>query len=342
MRKGPKKKPPTTKPFRSVVMASATAAIAAVKAQLCAVNAPAAYPLKAWIALGAVCIIWGTTYLANKVGVTAMPPLLFSGLRQVLSGSLILGWFLLRGQIPWTDRSYFLFQSWLGFLMLTIGNGVGLVALTYLDSGIASLLSASTPILIVLFNLLLRSEDRLAGRGWAGILLGMAGMAYLCWEGIQADRGHGYLWGLGFLLFALMGWAYGSVISKTRQWTYPVILSAGIQMLSGGLITLLISLPLEDPRAGEWTPAMLGSLVYLVFFGSLVAYSAYLYALSKLPATVVSLYAYINPLLALVAGWAFLDERLNHRVGVAALLILGGVYLVNDDFLRRRRRVRIP
>jgi drug/metabolite transporter (DMT)-like permease len=306
------------------------------------VNAPPSYPVKAWIALGAVCIIWGTTYLANKVGVTAVPPLLFSGVRQLLAGGLILGWFILRGQVPWTDRGYLRFQSWLGFLLLTIGNGVGLVALTYMDSGIASLLSATTPILIVLFNLMLRSEDRLDGRGWAGILLGMAGVAYLSWDGTRSDPSRGYLWGLGFLLLALMGWAYGSVISKTRQWNYPVILSAGIQMLSGGLITLLLSLPLEDPREAVISPALIGSLIYLVLFGSLVAYSAYLYALSKLPATIVSLYAYINPLLALVAGWAFLDERLNHRVGVAALLILGGVYLVNNDFLRRRRRVRIP
>lgn len=309
---------------------------------LCAVNAPASYPLKAWLALAAVCIIWGTTYLANKVGITQMPPLLFSALRQILAGILILGWFLLRGQIPWADRSYLRFQAWLGFLMLTIGNGVGLVALHYLDSGIASLLSASTPLLIVLFNLLLRSGDHLAMRGWLGILLGTAGIGYLSWDGVQAEGGMGYAWGLGFLMLALMGWAYGSVISKTRQWPYPVILAAGLQMLSGGTLTLLIGLPLEDIRETQWNTALLYSLLYLVFFGSLVAYSAYLYALSKLPATIVSLYAYINPLLALLAGWAFLDERLDARVGVAALLILGGVWLVNDDFLRKRRRVRIP
>jgi drug/metabolite transporter (DMT)-like permease len=301
-----------------------------------------AYPLKAWIALAAVCIIWGTTYLANKVGVSYMPPLLFSAMRQILAGLLILGWFILARRVPWSDWGYFRFQAWLGFFMLTIGNGLGLVALKFLESGIASLLSASTPILIVLFNLLLRSDDRLQWRGWAGILLGLCGLVYLSIDGLTADTTSGYAWGLFFLMIALLGWAFGSVTSKSKQWPYPVILTAGIQMVSGGIFSLFISLPLEDVRDTHFSSALIYSTLYLVVFGSIVAYSSYLYALSKLPATIVSLYAYINPLLALVAGWAFLDERLDQRVGIAALLILGGVYLVNDDFLRKRKRVRIP
>ncbi len=298
-------------------------------------NSQAERPVGAWLALGAVCLIWGTTYLANKVGVTEAPPLLFSGFRQLLAGSLILAWFVIRGRMPWLDLKYLRFQSWLGFLLLTIGNGVGLVSLTFLDSGISALLSASTPFLIVLFNLLLKSDDRLQARGWAGIFLGAAGIVYLSWDGIRTQAGMSYVWGLCFLLVALSGWAYGSVVSKTRQWTYPVILAAGIQMVSGGTVTLLMSLPLEDPADIRFSPALGYSMAYLVVFGSIVAYSSYMYALSRLPASVVSLYAYINPVLALMAGWAFLNERLDARVGIAALLILGGVYLVNADYRRR-------
>lgn len=300
-------------------------------------NTPAAQPLKAWLALLAVCIIWGTTYLANKVGVTYMPPLFFSALRQLLAGSLILGWFLLRGNIPWADRGYFLYQAWLGVLLISVGNGVGLIALRSMESGISSLLAASSPFLIVLFGLAGGSEERLEAGGWAGILLGMAGVIFLSWDEFHGG-GSVMGWALLFQLIAIMGWSYGSVASKRRRWTYPVILSAGIQMLAGGLINIIAAPFFEEVAVTRVNAELVWSLVYLVIFGSLVAYTSYLYALSKLPASVVALHSYINPLLALVVGSALLGERLDQRVGIAALLILGGVWLVNRDFLRQRLR----
>lgn len=296
-------------------------------------------PLKAWLALLAVCIIWGTTYMANKVGVTHMPPLFFSALRQLLAGSLILGWFALRGNIPWADKSYFLYQAWLGILLISVGNGVGLIALQSMESGISSLLAASSPFMIVMFGLRGGAEERLQAGGWAGILLGMAGVAFLSWDEF---RGGGDVmgWALLFQLIAIMGWSYGSVASKRRHWPYPVILSAGIQMLAGGLINISAAPFFEEVAVTRVNAELVWSLLYLVVFGSLVAYTSYLYALSKLPASVVALHSYINPLLALVVGWALLGERLDERVGISALLILGGVWLVNRDFLRKRRKKR--
>ena len=300
---------------------------------------PASRPLKAWLALLAVCVIWGTTYMANKVGVTHMPPLFFSALRQLLAGSMILGWFILRGNIPWTDRKYFLHQAWLGVLLISVGNGVGLIALRSMESGISSLLAASSPFMIVLFSLRSGLEERLQAGGWAGILLGMAGVVFLSWDSFRGG-GHIMGWALLFQLIAILGWSYGSVASKRHHWPYPVILSAGIQMLAGGLINIVAAPFFEEVVVTRVNAELIWSLLYLVVFGSLVAYTSYLYALSKLPASVVALHSYINPLLALVVGWALLGERLDGRVGVSALLILGGVWLVNHDFLRKRMRDR--
>ncbi len=305
-------------------------------------SAAPSYPFKAWLALAAVCIIWGTTYMANKVGVTHVPPLLFSAIRQIIAGVLILTWFMLRNQIPWKDRSYLRFQATIGFFMLSIGNGLSLVALRYLDSGIAALLSAALPIVFVLLNLAMRSDDRLSWSGIMGISLGMVGITFMSWDELHVSADSSYTWGLLFLLIALSSWAYGSLISKSRTWTYPVFLNAGIQMVAGGCITLTFSYPLETWSDMQWLPEVTWAMIYLVLIGSLIAYSSYMYALAHMPATIVSIYSYINPLIALVVGWAILDERLDSRVGIATLLILGGVYLVNHDYLRKRKRVRIP
>lgn len=297
---------------------------------------------RAWLALLAVCIVWGTTYLANKIGVSGVPPLFFSALRQILAGTIILGTFVVRRRFPWGDLRYLRFQSWIGFLMLSIGNGLSLVALRYLESGMAALLSASLPFVMVGLALVLRTGERITWLSATGILLGMAGIVFMSRDELGMPGRDGYGWGLLFLLLALTGWAYGSLDSKTRSWPYPVLLNAGIQMLAGGSLTLVVSTGLESWGSAVWSADVLWSLAYLVFVGSLVGYTAYLYALTHLPTTVVSIYAYINPLIALVVGWAILDERLDATVGVASLLILGGVFLVNRDYQRQRKRVRIP
>lgn len=305
-------------------------------------SAPSTYSLKAWLALLAVCIIWGTTYLANKVGVTHVPPLFFSALRQLLAGALILSWFILRNRMPWWDWGYLRFQVGIGLLMLSIGNGLSLVALRYLPSGIAALLSAALPFVIVMLNVIMQTDERPRLLSILGISVGMLGITYMSWDELSISSNDGYMWGLLFLFLAQVGWAYGSIVSKSRKWAYPVLLNAGIQMISGGGLTLLVSAPMEDWSAANWIPDVTWAMVYLVILGSLVAYTSYMYALAHMPATIVSIYAYINPLIALVVGWAILNERLDQQVGIATLLILTGVYLVNRDFQRARKRVRIP
>lgn len=305
-------------------------------------STPSSYSLKAWLALLAVCVIWGTTYLANKVGVTHVPPLLFSAIRQLLAGSLILAWFVLRRRMPWWDWTYLRFQMGIGLLMLSIGNGLSLVALRYLPSGIAALLSAALPFVMVMLNVIMQTDERPRLLSILGISVGMLGIAYMSWDELTLSADVGYVWGLVFLFLAQVGWAYGSIISKSKKWAYPVLLNAGIQMVAGGALTLLVSMPMEDWTGAVWLPEVTWSMIYLVFLGSLVAYTSYMYALAYMPATIVSIYAYINPLIALVVGWAILDERLDQQVGIATLLILTGVYLVNRDFQRARKRVRIP
>ena len=168
-------------------------------------SAPSSYSLKAWLALLAVCVIWGTTYLANKVGVTHVPPLLFSAIRQLLAGFLILGWFVLRSRMPWWDWTYLRFQMGIGLLMLSIGNGLSLVALRYLPSGIAALLSAALPFVMVMLNVIMQTDERPRLLSILGISVGMLGIAYMSWDELTLSADVGYVWGLVFLFLAQVG-----------------------------------------------------------------------------------------------------------------------------------------
>ncbi|MFS8617529.1 MAG: EamA family transporter [Solitalea sp.] len=290
---------------------------------------------RAYLALSSMCIIWGTTYLAMRVGIMDVPPFLFLGIRQVVAGGLLCLFFLSRGhRLPaWKDLKIHLLA---GIMMIGLGNGLVGWGEQHVTSGIAALICSMMPIWLILFNVLfMGNSEKVNGKILTGMLLGFCGLLLIFGEGLQDLVNPAYAAGLTGIVLATLSWAAGTLILKKQKPIIKPVFAAGIQLFFGGMFMLLIS-PLSDNyQAVNFTREALYALLYLIVFGSMVSYGSFTYALEKLPASTVSMYAYINPLVALVAGWLILDEVLSSSVILAGLLTIGGIYLVTTG--RRKR-----
>lgn len=283
----------------------------------------------AYIALAFVCIVWGTTYLALLIGVRHFPPFLFTGLRQFTAGLVLASFMIMVRKQTLGGWANIWRQMLTGFMMITIGNGLVGWGELYVPSGIASLIASLSPLWIILINVAINREEKTSPYAWAGVLVGVLGMMVLFQNNIADLANPKYLTGAFLILLAALGWASGSVfIKKQKKRSHP-ILNAGLQMLFGGLWSFMLSFIFDDLSNVQWSPETAWALLYLIIFGSLLAFAAYGYALSKLPITLVSMHAYINPLVAVFLGWLILDEKVNVNTAIAFLLIVTSIYLVN-------------
>lgn len=294
--------------------------------------------LKAYLALLYICIIWGTTFLVIRIGITHYPPLLFAGVRQVLAGAILIPMALSAGRkADWTKANV-LRQMLIGFLMLTVGNGGVTWAELYIPSGIAALLCALMPIVAVLLNLASSSREKLNTSIVSGMLLGVAGVALIFRQSLADLANPRYLGGMIVTILGTSGWALGSTISKRHSSAINPLFNSGLQLAFGGVFMLLLS-PLTDDYSNidVFNTDGLLALAYLVLLGSVIAYSAYMFALKNLPVGIATIYAYINPLIAVVAGYFFLSEPLNVYIALAFVAIVSSVFIVNSGYRKQQR-----
>jgi len=272
-------------------------------------------------AFAALYLIWGSTYLAIRIGVASWPPLLLAGVRFLLAGSLLYSWLRLRGAQAPSGREWGV-ACLLGTLLLGLGNGgVNVAESLGAASGVAALMVATVPLFTLLFGLFWGHRNRLLD--WLGILLGLVGIGLLnAGSNLQASP-----LAAGLLVLSPAGWALGSVWGRYLQQPAGVMASAS-QMLAAGLILLLASL-VSGERLQQWPDAAgWGALAYLALFGSIIAFSAYLYLLKTVRPAAATSYAYVNPVVAVVLGYFFAGERLGLREAVAMLLIVAAVLLI--------------
>lgn len=289
---------------------------------------------KAYAALAAVCFFWGTTYLAIRIGVESMPPFLFAGVRFLLAGGLVSLYFILK-KTPWPSA-----QEWKSILLISIlffviGNSSVVHAEQHISSGLAALICSAIPIWVVLINLMMSRSERVNIMIITGLIVGFGGLMMIFYDNLGDLSDPAHLFSIGFLLFGNLTWSYGTVISKKIKWKTPFMFAAGLQMLLAGIQLSAVGLlageaPSFHPTAEGWL-----TMLYLALIGSILAYGAYLYALSKLPSTVVSLYAYVNPIVAVVFGYLVLNEQFGFYTLVAMVVTILGVYLVNAGFKSR-------
>ena len=294
-----------------------------------------------WLALGAVYIVWGSTYLAIRFVVESMPPFISSGARFIISGLVLVIWRRMRSS-PSPTRQEWKAAAIIGLFLLLGGNGGLVWAEQIIPSGIASLFIGATPLWMALLDTLRPGGTHLDWLTWTGVLVGFTGIALLAnpWQN-GLDGLHLDPWGVIVLLLAALSWSIGSLYSRRAPLPASPLLGTGMEMLVGGL-----SLIAAGSLAGEWvrlditaiTSRSLLGLVYLIIFGSLVGFVSYTWLLRNAPTPLVSTYAYINPLVAIMLGVVLGGETFTWRVALCALIILGSVGLIN--FSRSRAITR--
>lgn len=288
--------------------------------------------LLAYLALGAVCIIWGTTYLALRVGVTQFPPFLFSGIRFLIAGPMLLGLVYFFRKTAFPSRRILAEQAVSGLLLCTFGVGIVGWSEMYVSSGLAAIICSVMPIWVMLINFAVADDDQPALPVVLGLVIGLAGVVMIFGEHVSDFSDSNYTLGIFTTFAGNICWAFGTVWVKRKTTATDPFLAAGLQMFFGGLFLLPMSLVFDDYNTITTSGGMVFSLVYLILFGSVAAYASYSYAIKKLPMTLVSLYAYINPIVAVLLGALLLGERLNLRIGIGILITLAGIYVVNRGY----------
>jgi drug/metabolite transporter (DMT)-like permease len=290
----------------------------------------------AYAAFATVCVVWGTTYLGIAIALETVPPLLLTGSRFVIAGVIMLGIAKLRGETIPRDGRTLANLALIGFLMVGVGNLAVVWAEQWVPSGLAALLVATAPFWMAIIELFRKSGERISLRSGIGMAVGFLGVALLVSPGISGK------WSLGFLLGALaiqIGgacWQLGSAHGKYNLKHVPLMSSAALQMLFGGLIVTIVGFAIGESSRFALNPRTLGAMIYLTIFGSIIAYSAYVFALANLRTSVSSLYAYVNPVVAVFLGWLIHSEPLTARAVMAMVVILAGVALVQTADWRRK------
>jgi drug/metabolite transporter (DMT)-like permease len=288
--------------------------------------------LIAYIALTAVCIIWGTTYLALRIAVVDFPPFLFTAIRQTIAGAVLISFMLVFGKVALPGKVEIFRQSLVGFFMITIGNGLVAWGEMYIPSGIAAIICSLMPVLVIIMNVTINREERPTVPIVLGVIIGLIGIVMIFGENLNEFSRPEYLYGILLTFAAVIGWAGGSIWNKKQNMNSNPFLSAGMQMFFGGIWSFLFSMLFDNYTHITWSSEVIYSLLYLIIIGSLVAYTCFSYALRKLPMTIVSLYAYVNPIVAVIMGWIFLHEKLNLKIGIAILITIAGIYIVNRGY----------
>ena len=283
----------------------------------------------AYLAFITVCVVWGTTYLGIRVALETVPVLLVAGLRWMFAGLVMSALMLATGRgLPgprlWGPLAL------LGLLMNVVGNGFVVFAQQYVASGLTAVLIATTPFWSALVERLLPNGERFTTRSLAGLAVGFSGIVVLVWPEMTNGGANGGMFVLGVIAIQLacVGWVIGTSYAKRHELGDNPFRSTALQMVFSGIMLLTAATAHGDWAELSFTPRTIAAMLYLSIAGSLVAYSAYIYAIQHLPLQLVSLYAYINPMIAVALGTLLLNEPLSWRTIVAAVLVFAGTWIV--------------
>ena len=293
---------------------------------------PAAEPstFKLLGAFGVVYVVWGSTYLAIRFAIETIPPLLMASARFLIAGSLLYAWARSRGA-PKPTPAQWKAAAIVGGLLFVGGNGAVVVSEQWVPSGLVALVVAAVPLWMVLVDWIAGSGTRPTRRVALGIMAGFVGVAVLAGSPGAGAGGPRELLGVVLVVAGSLAWAIGSSYARQAELPPRPRLWVGMQMLAGGAFLLPLALV-----TGEWARLEVGAvsarsllaLAYLIVFGALLAFSAYIWLLTASTPARVSTYAYVNPVVALFLGWALADEPLTPRSMVAAAVIVGSVVVI--------------
>jgi drug/metabolite transporter (DMT)-like permease len=283
--------------------------------------------IKPYLALLAVCFFWGTTYLGIRMSLESFPPLALVSVRYVLSGSILLLFAVARGIYLPRGRELAA-ACFSGVLTLGIGNGTLVFSELIIPSGMAGLILTFSPFWMVGVEALLPGGARLHAPTIGGMALGLLGASLLFTpdagsHAIDRNLLHGFL----LLQLGMAGWSFGSIYQRRRAGKAHPVIAGAVQQLAAGLIMAPFALAIREHPI-QWSSRGVWALLYLVVFGSIVGYSAYVYAMDRLPVAIVSVYPYVNAIVAVALGWLFYREPFGTREALAMAIIFAGVAVV--------------
>lgn len=288
----------------------------------------ARHPLfSAYVALAAVCFFWGTTYTGIRLALEMFPPVLLMATRFLLSGSVLLIAAKWRGEV-FPDGRRLLYIALNGLLILGVANGCLTFAETLIPSGLAALFVTTTPFWLIAMEALVPGGEPLHGPTIFGMLIGAVGVGVLVGSSPLGTNGNlNTLWGFLILQLGNFSWALGSIFQRRMPRTAHPVVNGAIQQFAAGCVYGLAALVVPmGPVHFSWTGV--GAMLYLAFFGSIIGFSAYAIALERLPVSVLSIYNYVNPVVAVTLGWLMFREPFGTRELIGMTVIFLGVWLV--------------
>ncbi|MFD1603950.1 DMT family transporter [Flavobacterium artemisiae] len=281
-------------------------------------------------ALSAVGIIWGTTFLGIRVAVETIPPWFVTSIRQGLAGVIMMIILLSKKELKWIGWGNFKHQLVASVSMLVIANGFTTIAEQTLPSGLASVISALSPILIFLGSILFGLQ-KMSLKGFIGVIIGFSGVVLIFKDGLGSFLDADYRQGIMFMGFAILAWAAGTIYAKTHAAkSTNIVLNLFYQFTIASCIQLVLaSIFSPNPDVSSWSLTSIGAALYLSIFGSVIAFFSYNYALKHVTAVQVSILSYINTIIAVFLGWLLLNEKITMDFIIATILIILGVFIIN-------------
>lgn len=282
------------------------------------------------LAFFSIYVIWGSTYLLNKIAVTELPPFFLASIRFVTAGLLI---FIickfLKINIKIT-RIQLINTAIAGFLFLTFGNGLIVWALKFVDSGFAALEISAQPLVVLVMMRLLQGK-KIQAMSVIGVVLGVIGI-YLLVSQKQIISKEGTILGIIMIFFCMLSWGYGSLFVAKANLPSNYFVNTGYQMITGGIMLSIASLLFGESWSlpSEWSIDVKYSMIILILFGSIVAFTSFNYLLKVVSPEKVATSTYVNPIIALLLGWYFLNEQITLQSAIAAIVLLTGVYFINS------------
>jgi drug/metabolite transporter (DMT)-like permease len=295
---------------------------------------------KLTLAIFTVAIVWGTTFLAIRVAVETIPAWFVAGIRQFLAAIIMILILLYRKEFKWIGWKNLGYQILFSTLMLIIANGMTTVAEETVTSSLASLMSACSPIVVFLGSVAIGLQ-KFSFRALLGIILCFSGILFIFWDGLNDLANPDYLMGVIFLFIAILGWASGTIFTKKINiQSANITLNLFYQFLFAGIVQLVFAfLFSENYNFGNWSIKSISAMIYLSVFGSVAAFFAFHYALTKISPVQVSILAYFNTIISIFLSWFLLNESISAKFLIAAVLIIGGVFIINykPEMFKRRR-----
>lgn len=281
------------------------------------------------LAFFAIYVIWGSTYMMNKVAVAELPPFKIATIRFVVAGLIIFGIAKMMKISLAITKKQLINTAIGGFFFLTFGNGVVVWALKYVDSGFAALEISAQP-LVVLIMMRVLQGIKIEASSVIGVILGVIGIYLLVSQKEILSR-EGTALGMLMIFACMLSWAYGSLFVAKADLPANFFVNTGYQMFTGGIMLLIVSLVLGETWTlpTVWSTNVQWSIILLIVFGSIVAFTSFNYLLKSVSPEKVATNTYVNPIIALILGWYFLDEQITVQSIIAAAVLLTGVYFIN-------------